>query len=182
MIGTSLDLSIEEKLIWLKLLSYVYQSESLMRYLGINYKKGLFVNGPVGCGKTTLFMILQKLVPSDERFIIKSCKRVTLDFSINGFRTIHNLTDSSLLGNMNIMFDDLGAESKMTYFGNECNVFNEIISLRYELFKKSKIKTHFTSNICARIVEDLYSERIRSRLREMVNIISFPKNSRDRRN
>lgn len=181
LIGRSLDLTLEEKIIWIKILAYTYKSEYLSRYLGINYNKGLFINGPIGCGKTTLFRILEKLIPSEQKFLIKSCKETVLEFSINGFYVIHQYTSISLLGRHDIMFDDLGAEGNIKHFGNDCNVFQEMISLRHERFIYNQVKTHFTSNMKAFQIEGLYSKRIRSRLKEMVNIISYPTNYSDKR-
>jgi energy-coupling factor transporter ATP-binding protein EcfA2 len=41
--------------------------------------------------------------------------------------------------------------------------------------------THLTSNLNALEIEDRYGERVRSRLREMVNVLAFPANSPDKR-
>jgi len=41
--------------------------------------------------------------------------------------------------------------------------------------------THITTNLNAEEIEDRYGNRVRSRLREMVNVIGFDKNTKDKR-
>ena len=77
-------------------------------------------------------------------------------------------------------FDDLGTEQALKYFGNECNVMGEILLRRYEYFITHKMITHLTTNLSASELESCYGNRIRSRLREMFNLISFG-TSKDKR-
>jgi len=44
-----------------------------------------------------------------------------------------------------------------------------------------KIITHATTNLAAKEIEELYGKRVRSRLREMFNLISFPAETKDKR-
>ncbi|PKP13089.1 MAG: hypothetical protein CVU08_07185 [Bacteroidetes bacterium HGW-Bacteroidetes-3] len=64
----------------------------------------------------------------------------------------------------------------------------EILLSRYDVFKKSmevaegaEAKTHITTNLNAYELETHYGGRIRSRLREMFNLISFDHSSADKR-
>jgi len=57
----------------------------------------------------------------------------------------------------------------------------EIILSRYDLFIRHKMLTHFTTNLSADEIEKLYGARVRSRLREMCNLIAFPKDALDKR-
>ena len=43
-------------------------------------------------------------------------------------------------------------------------------------------KTHITTNLNAKELEDRYGSRLRSRLRESYNLIGFDKTSKDKRN
>lgn len=45
----------------------------------------------------------------------------------------------------------------------------------------SRGTTHITTNLNAEEIEDRYGNRVRSRLREMVNVIGFDKNTKDKR-
>ena len=57
----------------------------------------------------------------------------------------------------------------------------EILLSRYELFTSKKIQTHITTNLSATEIENQYGNRVRSRLREMVNLIAFEKGIDDKR-
>ena len=78
-------------------------------------------------------------------------------------------------------FDDLGTESALKYFGNTCNVLGEILLSRYDHFVTNKMITHATTNLSASELENLYGNRVRSRMREMFNLLSFDKGVEDKR-
>lgn len=52
---------------------------------------------------------------------------------------------------------------------------------RYEVFKQKEVLTHITTNLNAEELQDKYGERIRSRMREMFNLVSFSATSTDKR-
>ena len=78
-------------------------------------------------------------------------------------------------------FDDLGAEQQIKHFGNDCNVMAEVLISRYEQFVENNSITHLTPNLSASEIEMLYGNRLRSRMRNMFNLISFNVNSNDKR-
>jgi len=80
-----------------------------------------------------------------------------------------------------ICFDDLGTESNLKYFGNECNVMAEILLSRYDLFISHSLLTHLTTNLSATEIEKMYGNRLRSRLRAMFNLLAFQSDSIDKR-
>ncbi|GAL63712.1 hypothetical protein JCM19300_2748 [Algibacter lectus] len=57
----------------------------------------------------------------------------------------------------------------------------EIILSRHELLLNHAIKTHATTNLNAQELEDLYGNRVRSRMRQLFNLIAFDKNANDKR-
>ncbi len=65
----------------------------------------------------------------------------------------------------------------------------EILLSRYDIFKNGKEpvlsltkgKTHITTNLNAEELEERYGNRVRSRLREMFNLISFDSSTTDKR-
>ncbi len=57
----------------------------------------------------------------------------------------------------------------------------EVLLSRYDLFVSQHMITHLTTNLAASELEELYGDRVRSRLREMFNLIAFDKNSKDKR-
>jgi hypothetical protein len=58
----------------------------------------------------------------------------------------------------------------------------EILLSRYDLFLHNKIKTHATTNLNANELEERYGNRVRSRMRQLFNLIAFDKMSIDKRN
>ena len=67
------------------------------------------------------------------------------------------------------------------YYGNECNVLAEILLSRYDLFTSRRLLTHVTTNLSASELEAAYGSRLRSRMREMFNLVAFDANTSDKR-
>jgi len=57
----------------------------------------------------------------------------------------------------------------------------EILLPPYELFVNRQIKTHCTINLNAKELEESYDKRVRSRIRQMFNLVAFEKDSKDKR-
>jgi energy-coupling factor transporter ATP-binding protein EcfA2 len=172
-----------EKMIVFKLLAYFLQDEETASKLNINLKKGILLSGPIGCGKTSLMNLMRHFQPTNHRFIIRSCRDLSFEFYENGFSTIHKYSNLSFKNFEPIVycFDDLGAENTLKHFGNECNVMAEILLSRYDAFISRKLITHVTTNLSATEIETFYGCRVRSRMRELFNLISFNAHSNDKR-
>ena len=57
----------------------------------------------------------------------------------------------------------------------------EILLSRYDLFISKKLQTHITTNLSASEIEQQYGNRVRSRLRELCNLIAFDNVTKDKR-
>jgi DNA replication protein DnaC len=57
----------------------------------------------------------------------------------------------------------------------------EVLLSRYDLFISKGILTHVTTNLSASEIEQTYGNRVRSRMREMFNLMAFDKASMDKR-
>ena len=57
----------------------------------------------------------------------------------------------------------------------------EILLSRYDMFISLHMITHATTNLSASEIENCYGNRVRSRLREMMNVIAFEKEAKDKR-
>jgi DNA replication protein DnaC len=108
---------------------------------------------------------------------VKSTRDIATEFHKEGFETIHKYGSQKKI----LCLDDLGVEQNIKHFGNECNTIEEILLQRYDLLVNSGIITHATTNLNANELEGLYGIRVRSRLRSMFNLISFPITSIDKR-
>jgi len=166
-----------------KLIAYFLKDEQAAFHYNLDFDKGLLLIGPVGCGKTSLMNIMKFLTPIEHKFLIKPCRDISFEFIHDGYEIIHKYSKGKLYQSdpKIYCFDDLGTENNLKYFGNECNVMAEIVLSRYDIFVSKKIPTHITSNLSASEIEAHYGLRVRSRLRQMVNLISYDKNTIDKR-
>jgi DNA replication protein DnaC len=166
-----------------RLIAYFLKDEQTAFQFGIDLTKGILLTGPVGCGKTSLMTIMKYLSRAEQKFIVKPCRDVSFEFINDGYGIIHKYSKGKLYeADPKIYcFDDLGVENNLKYYGNECNVLAEVVLSRYDIFITRKIPTHITTNLSASEIELHYGIRVRSRLRQMVNLIAFDKNTKDKR-
>lgn len=172
----------EDHEVLFKLIIYFVGDKLNAEKLGVVLTKGILVTGPIGCGKTSLMNLMRFVPPPERNHIMKSCRDVSFEFIQEGYEVIWRYSRLSFNNNHPKIycFDDLGTEQSLKYFGNECNVMGEILLSRYEYFITQKMITHVTTNLSASDLESSYGNRIRSRLREMFNLISFG-TSKDKR-
>jgi DNA replication protein DnaC len=167
-----------------KLIAYFLKDEVTAHQLNINLNKGILLSGPIGCGKTSLMNLMKYISPANQKFYVKPTREISFEFIQDGYEVIHKYAKGNLYQNEPkiICFDDLGIENNLKYYGNECNVMAEIILSRYDIFISKKTVTHITTNLSATEIETQYGNRVRSRMREMFNLISFNSNEKDKRN
>jgi DNA replication protein DnaC len=165
---------------------YVYFTNNIeeAKRLNISLRKGILLSGPVGCGKTTILQLIKTMTNQEYQYIIKSCRDVSYEFMKDGFDVVLSHGRNSYYRNLKpktYCFDDLGTENNMKFYGNESNVMAEILLSRYDQFIAKGMMTHMTTNLTSSEIEDFYGTRVRSRLREMFNLISFDTNAMDKR-
>lgn len=167
----------------LKLIVYFIGQETVAQELGIDLRKGLMVTGPVGCGKTSLMHLMRFVALPERQFTLRSARDIGYEFMHDGFDVIdrHSKMSFTSAGPKTMCFDDLGAEQIQKYYGNNCNVMGEILLNRYDLLRSHGMVTHITSNLNATELESVYGRRVRSRMREMMNMIAFPAEAKDKR-
>jgi len=166
-----------------QLLIYMIQDEASAQAMHIDLKKGLLLTGPIGCGKTSLLHLVKAFARPIAFYKIKTCREVSVEFAKNGFNALPSYTQKQghQLRLPGYCFDDLGAEQQIKHYGNECNVMGEILLSRYDHYIAQGCVTHITTNLSASEIEQYYGNRVRSRMREMFNLIPFHAGSRDKR-
>jgi DNA replication protein DnaC len=176
-------LEIDHEIIY-KLIAYFLKDEQICDQFNMDLQKGILLTGPIGCGKTSLMNLMKYLTAATEyKFFVKPCRDISFEFIQDGYQIIHKYSIGKLYQSepRTYCFDDLGTENNLKYFGNECNVMAEILLSRYDLFISKKLKTHITTNLSATEIEKHYGNRVRSRLREMVNLVAYDKSTPDKR-
>ncbi len=183
--GKKFQLYHEDTEIILKLITWFIKDEEQAQKSTIDLEKGILLVGPVGCGKTSLMNICRFLLPAAKRHSIKSCRDVSFEFMKDGHDIFNKYTRGSFQQEpfepKTYCFDDLGLESTMNFYGNQCSVMAEIILSRYDLFHPFGMITHITTNLNSSEIEERYGVRVRSRMREMFNLIAFEIKSKDKR-
>tara|TARA_R110002167_G_scaffold318488_2_gene524118 strand:- start:14250 stop:14909 length:660 start_codon:yes stop_codon:yes gene_type:complete len=166
----------EDRDILFKLCNYYIKDEANCKKLNIDINKGVLLSGPVGSGKTSFIKLLRHIVPHYKSYEVIPTRNITFAFNNIGYSIIENYGDKQFY-----CFDDLGVEPTGRYFGKDCNVMGEILLSRYDLFLSHKVKTHATTNLNAKELEERYGNRVRSRMRQLFNLVAFDKGSVDKR-
>ncbi|MCG2462581.1 ATPase [Flavobacteriaceae bacterium F89] len=168
----------EDSQILFQLCNYFIRDKENCAKHNIDLDKGILLSGPVGCGKTSLMKLLRYIVPLQRPYEIIPSRNVTFSFNHLGYKTIEEFGNGKFY-----CFDDLGVEPLGRHYGKDCNVMGEVLLSRYELYNqtKGKIKTHATTNLNAEELEERYGNRVRSRMRELFNLIAFDSKTMDKR-
>lgn len=174
--GSHFELHPEDREILFKLANYFVRDFGACKKLGIDPDKGILLSGPVGCGKTSLMKLFRYLVPHRRPYEVIPARNVTFGFNHIGYKIIEDYGNGSFY-----CFDDLGVEPMGRYFGKDCNVLGEVVLSRYEYFLNHGIPTHATTNLNAQELEERYGKRVRSRMRQLFNLIAFDKDTKDKR-
>lgn len=174
--GKNFKIFDEDQDILFKLCNYYIKDEANCKTLNIDVNKGILLSGPVGCGKTSLMKLLRHIVPHRKPYEVIPTRNITFAFNNIGYKIIENYGDKQFY-----CFDDLGVEPTGRHYGKDCNVMGEILLSRYDLFLNHNIQTHATTNLNAAELEERYGNRVRSRMRQLFNLIAFDKESKDKR-
>ena len=134
--------------------------------------KGIILAGKIGCGKTMLMNILSRL--TDEPFMFVNCNDFANNIYMYGMQApalerITNMQANIFEKPVNdILVDDVGASAyELNTYGNKIDVIEHVLMLRYELYRKFKVKTHITTNLKPNQLAERFTSRMYSRLREM---------------
>jgi energy-coupling factor transporter ATP-binding protein EcfA2 len=175
----------EDRSVILKLLCWFLKDDALAEHEDLDLERGLLLTGPVGCGKTAIMHIMRKLCDPSRGFLLRSCSQVSLEFAQEGYDVVYRYTHRSFCiyskQPRTICFDDLGFEENVPYFGAMCNPMAQVLAIRYDLFVNQGMITHATTNLNSSEMERRYGNRIRSRMRQMFNLITFPHTGKDKR-
>ncbi|MFZ2283972.1 MAG: ATPase [Lutibacter sp.] len=176
MFGKNFRLLKEDKAMLFILCCYFIQDQNAGAIIGLDINKGLLLSGPVGCGKTSLMKLMPYFGSNKIKYEMISTSNIVNNFNEAGSEVLEKYKDIK-----DYCFDDLGLEPAACHNTKDCNVMEEILLSRYDLFKTKNVKTHITTNLHIEELEARYGSQFTSRLDEMFNFVSFKKNSIDKR-
>ncbi|WP_066633374.1 P-loop NTPase family protein [Labilibacter marinus] len=183
-----------DKEIYKRLFLYFYQNNQFEKlHPSYRLSKGLLVTGDIGVGKSLMMSIFRDLLQEKSpqtNFRMEKAFDIAGEYSQNGYAIIEKHGKNCFGKKNGILdkkqpiikcYDDLGTEDRLTgFYANKTNVMEKILLTRYDQFIQFKMKTFITTNFTGEQIEEYYGARVRSRLREMVNVINYP--GIDRRN
>lgn len=131
--------------------------------LGYSFNKGLLIQGSAGLGKTETIRAISEnpLWP------------VTIISILEIAETVKQTGECLLNTNRMLCIDDAGTEPEIiNHYGTKINWFKDFIETYY-LNNKTFSGLIVTTNLGAKEIEDRYGYRVRSRCREMFNLIQL---------
>lgn len=144
-----------------------------------NINKGIYLMGKVGCGKSVLLTSFLNMLEILTRHIIIKCHAKTLDELID---------DKGLdaLSSRPMMIDELGRENiEQNNFGKKIKPVIDLFSLRYERGGRTFVTSNFTldtleskKDASGKVIENRYGNFIRTRMDEMMNIVTLTGDNR----
>lgn len=142
-------------------------------------KKGIFLWGDIGTGKSTLLKIIAEYQRTMGRGYKRlNCSALSTNFMSEGYTALIESTENKTSGRNNPVergFDELGREPRpVKYFGVDLDVMQYILQIRYEI----KAKTHIATNLKPDAIDILYGKYIADRAIEMFNFIKLEGKSR----
>lgn len=167
-----MDLSPEYKRIYVQLCAYFAGDKETFEG---DLNKGLMLYGCVGDGKTSLMRAFS--LNQRNSYSVVSVKQIGKDYKEHGMEVLKPF-GSDLRRSKNkygqstrcFCFDDVGTEGIYKNYGDELNIVEDIVLMRYD----AGLTTHFTTNQDFEYITKFYGERVSSRLLKMVNVIELP--------
>lgn len=140
---------------------FLSRDKRLETELGFSLKKGLLIRGISGLGKTYLLKCLEN----------NELNPVNILSMIEISDEIKEKGEYEIKGGKVIYLDDVGTEEPtVNYFGTKINFFKQFVELTY-LNKKSFENLIVSTNNSFSEIEEKYGFRVRSRIKDMFNIL-----------
>lgn len=135
-------------------------------------RKGLFVYGENGTGKSSSFDIMQTIALKHRKKQLWFPK-IHVHEIVGKFNTAERKDDVINYYAKGIFtFDDLGSEKIGSNYGKE-EIFIRIMELRYNEFLNKGTRTHITSNLNFEDIGKRYGTRVQDRFYQMFNILKL---------
>lgn len=148
-----------------------------------NEEKGLLLIGSIGCGKSMMMRVIQRLFKDTEcrfKWVSSSVLKDMLDeCTVSEIKYMYGKDLK-----MDLYIDDIGVQKNKNNYGNVVNIISELIFDREELYTEDRFRTHFSSNVPSRsdnkevdTLESIYGKRCYDRIVGMCELISWQSKS-----
>lgn len=144
---------------------FLSRDERFEKELGYSFQKGILIRGISGLGKTHLVKCLEK----NELFPVLILSMIEIADQIK-----HDGEFPIVMGDNKVIYlDDVGTEEPtINHYGTKINFFKQFIETIYlKNQNKSFAGLMISTNNSFAEIEDKYGFRVRSRMKEMFNII-----------
>lgn len=172
-VGRQLHWESDTEMIFRELVRYFIGDEQGMYDL----HRGIYLFGGFGVGKTLLMKSFQEFTKLiEDRLSAASVPFTPRTFRFNHAKDIamevqRTATTESLRQYFSSLrlFDDLGNEEEKRIYGNDVNAMAEILLARYNAYQCGGPVTHCTSNLAPHDCQEVYGDRVGSRVFELFN-------------
>jgi DNA replication protein DnaC len=164
------------------LLCLYFSNDPKFEEHGYSLHKGNLLIGEVGVGKTEMLRAFE--YNKRQCFKMITCSQISLKVDENGsdyWKTYTgyipghgNTQDYYYQPNVGWLFDEFGTEEPINCYGTRVDPLFNIIQTRYN--KRDSVpfsSLHMTSNLNGEMMQHRYGAHIRSRVREMFNVIKI---------
>jgi DNA replication protein DnaC len=160
-IGKKLIVNESNKTLIKALCFWLSEDPRLEKELNLSFNKGLLIRGTAGVGKTHLVKCVS----------MSDLKPIKIYSMIDIAQEIKASGEAAMNQRGHIYLDDVGSEeATINHYGTKINWFKEFIE-SYYLNSRSFNRIIISTNCSFKELEDAYGFRVRSRLREMFNVI-----------
>lgn len=143
----------------------------------ISLKKGFYIFGDLGCGKSTFMSLLAefKKINNDSTFRFMTVSEVCQAYKQSGSIDRFTFNEDGIQGKpATYCFDELGREPKVVdNYGTKMDVISQVLQDRYVLWQSKGVITHLITNLDFEELGNRYGEFIKERIVEMCNVIEF---------
>lgn len=163
----------------LNLLCYYFSNDARFEMSGHSLGKGIALCGPPGTGKTFLMEAFSRNKRAS--FDIVRADKLA-DWYIDNPHIVNNFSETRKQPNhdphwfyqaeVGLYLDDIGVEEEKSSYGNKANVIGKILTNRHANKEVPFWMTHISTNLMPEDIEAAYGPRLRSRFREMFNLIT----------